>query len=72
MQVKHAHSLLFLHNSHNSSVGIATARTARSSSPGRGKNYLYSTATRPALGPTHPRYPMDTAGSLSGSKAAGA
>jgi hypothetical protein len=43
----------------NSSVGIATGyglddRGRRSSSPGRVKNFLFFTSSRPALGPTQP------------------
>jgi hypothetical protein len=43
----------------------------RSSSPGRVKNFLFSTSSRPALGsPTS--YPMGTGSSFPGGKAAGA
>jgi hypothetical protein len=40
-------------------VGIETGygldwKKGRSSSPGMGKNYLFSTSSRPALGPTQP------------------
>jgi hypothetical protein len=45
--------------SRDSAVGIATGygsddRGGRSSSPGRVKNFLFSTASRPVLGPTQP------------------
>jgi hypothetical protein len=34
--------------------------------PDRGKGFFYSTASRPALGPTLASYPMGTSGSLLG------
>jgi hypothetical protein len=44
--------------SRDSAVGIATGRAGRPrsriSSPGEGKNFLFSTSCRPALGPTQP------------------
>jgi hypothetical protein len=57
-----------------SAVGIATGYGldgggGRSSSSGKVKNFLFSAAFRPALGPTHPMHAM---GSLSGGKATGA
>jgi hypothetical protein len=58
----------------NSSIGIVTRlRAGRSGSrvrfpAGRLGIFLFTTASRPALGPTHP--PIDTRGSFPGGKAA--
>jgi hypothetical protein len=53
--VRHKSYMVIRH----SVVGIATAyrlddRGGRSSNPGGGKNFLFSTSSRPALGPTQP------------------
>jgi hypothetical protein len=44
----------------------------RSLSPGKGKDFLFSTSSRPVLGPTQPPIQWVTGGSFLGSKAAGA
>jgi hypothetical protein len=56
----HFDNLRCIVKSRDNAVGIETGygmddRVGRSSSPGRVKNFLSSTSSRPALGPTQPR-----------------
>jgi hypothetical protein len=59
----------------DSSVGIEirlrAGRSGFNSREGLGI-FLFATASRPAVQPTQPPYPMGTVGSFRGSKAAGA
>jgi hypothetical protein len=49
----------------------ATQMSGRSSSPGKGKNFLFSTSSRPVLGPTQPPIQWIPGALSPGGKAAG-
>jgi hypothetical protein len=53
-------------------IAMGYGLDGRGSIPGRGRDFLYSTASRPSLEPTQPPIQRGTGGSFPGSKAAGA